>query len=348
MSNHVELIEDLVSAIHAEDLPRILEVIESRDSWASAEAGPLNVAMQTLGMYGVSGRTDRFAKALGALLDRGAEPDLVTCTLLQLNDRALVLIEKDPATISAPDVNGAFPLHAAAERGNAELAKVLCERAADTNVRDQYNQTPLMRALHAGPWKTAPSNEVAELLRQHAAQIDLWTLAALGDDATLTTALTPTNINALDHDGSTALFRAAKNNHLNTVTLLLESGANAALPCTDGQTPLSTACLHALSQECDPAIPRALIAHGAEWTIEAAIVLDDPDRVEAFVSENESTLDGQDHESPLGYAIHVWRPEVLRRLLALGAKPSKANWGHIERIAGDDAQLVAELRSLAS
>ena len=244
MSGHVELIEELVSAIHAEDLPRILGVIESRDSWASV---PLNDAMQTLGMYGVSGRTDRFARALGALLDRGAEPDLATCILLQLNDRALASIEKDPGAVETPDVNGAFPLHAAAERGNAELARVLCERGADTNVRDQHNQTPLMRALHAGPWKAAPSNPVIELLRKYGAQIDLWTLAGLGEDATIKSELTPTNINSLDNGGRTALFHAAKNNHVDTVKLLLESGAIAALPCADGQTPLSTACLHALS-----------------------------------------------------------------------------------------------------
>ena len=59
-------------------------------------------------------------------------------------------------------------------------------------------------------------------------------------------------------------------------------------------------------------------------------------------------LKNQAGEGILGYAIHVWRPKIIRCLLRNGAQPNSENWAHITRIAGiaGDELLVRELKSI--
>ena len=230
------------------------------------------------------------------------------------------------------------------------MAAALCERGADVDATDRGGARPLDNALHAGPWKPGPAQDVIAILRRFGATVDFWTLAALGDAEGLSAALArePSLIDALDGKGRPALYHAAHNNHSDAVAVLLAAGAQADRASTDGQTPLSTACLHMLSQECDIGIVRTLLAHGAALTLPAAIVLEDLAGVREFVAETPDLLAGQHHESPLGYAIHTWRPRSLRCLIDMGARPSPANWGHIERIAGDDAALVRDLKQAAA
>ena len=186
------------------------------------------------------------------------------------------------------------------------------------------------------------------MLRRHGATVDFWTLAALGDAAGLGASLESGRIGVDDQsaDGRTALYHAAHNNHLAAVTALLDAGADPNLACADGQTALYTACLHMLSQECDIEIVRRLVVHGAEVTLPAAIVLEDLDRVRALAARDPAALAGQHHDTPLGYAIHAWRPRALACLIDAGARPDASNWGHIERIARDD-ELVRDLRRRA-
>ena len=118
---------------------------------------------------------------------------------------------------------------------------------------------------------------------------------------------------------------AARNNHLEVVRVLLANGADPNRAAHDGQTPLSQACLHTLSQECDIEIVRALVEHGAPMTVEAAIVLEDLQALRDAVASDSAILDGQDHESALGYAIHAWHPASLRCLIECGAQPNAKN-----------------------
>lgn len=89
-----------------------------------------------------------------------------------------------------------------------------------------------------------------------------------------------------------------------------------------------------------------LVRHGAPMTIEATVVLEDVEALEGFVVNDPALLDGQGHESPLGYAIHAWRPASLRCLIQSGARPDAENWVHIERIAGVSSTLVSELQAI--
>ncbi len=356
--------ELLIAAIESGNAERVHSLAQSI-AWNEQPPAAADRLLQQIALYGCSGRTQRYADAVQHLLDQGVAPSLATCALLMENARAEALLAANPDAPFDVDEDAATPLHHAAERGNTALAKVLCERGADVDAVDAFGQTPIAHALHAGPWKEAAATDIVDMLRAHGATVDFWTLAALGDARALAEALdaAPALLDAPDVKGRTALFHAARNNRLAAVRTLLARGADANRACADGQTALSTACLHMLSQECDQAIVEALLSHGAEQTLEAAIVLEDEAALRRFVRGNPAVLEGQTHESPqpgsarghpsheesaLGYAIHVWRPKSLRVLIECGAVLSEENWGHVERIAGADSDIVRELRQLAT
>lgn len=338
----------LATVVEAGDADDVLAVVESAD-WRGMDPADANVLLRQVALYGYSGRTQRYVDAVRAMRAGGCLPDLASCALLADNERAVQILDADPGAVATADASGATALHYAAERGNTGLVATLCERGADVDALDHHGRPALEHALHAGPWKAEPATEVVALLRRHGATVDFWTLAALGDAAGLVASLEDGRTGVDDHnaDGRTALFQAARNNHLAAVTVLLDAGADPNRACADGQTTLYTACLHMLSQECDIEIVRALIAHGAEVTWAAAIVLEDLDLVRKLAARDPSVLAGQDHDTPLGYAIHAWRPRALACLIDVGARPNAANWGHIERIARDRA-LVQDLRRRAA
>ena len=338
----------LAAAVEAGDADDVLAVVEAMD-WRGMDPADANALLRQVALYGYSGRTQRYADAVRAMRAGGCRPDLASCAFLVDHEASVQILDADPAAVDRADASGATALHYAAERGNVALAAELCRRGADVDAVDQHGRTALEHALHAGPWKAEPATEVVALLRRHGATVDFWTLAALGDAGGLVAVLEDGRIGVDDHnaEGRTALFQAARNNHLAAVKALLDAGADPNCACADGQTTLYTACLHMLSQECDIEIVRALVAHGAEMTLPAAIVLEDLDLVRQLAARDPAVLAGQDHDTPLGYAIHAWRPRALACLIDVGARPNASNWGHIERIARDDA-LVQDLRRRAA
>ncbi|MDE0192186.1 MAG: ankyrin repeat domain-containing protein [Gammaproteobacteria bacterium] len=338
---------DIAAALDSDDATRLRVVVSSVD-WSRQDAAFANRILQRIARHGCSGRTERYCDLIDEALAAGVVPSLSTCALLRANDLAERILADTPLAVRETDENGATPLHHAAERGNATLAARLCALGAPLDVVDARGETPLAKASHAGPWKNEPAVAVVELLRKYGAAIDLFALAAMGDADGLATALGGgASANKADQYGRTLLFIAAHNNRLEAVRVLLGGGADPNVAAQDGQTPLSTACLHTLSQECDTEIVRLLVGNGAPMTIEAAIVLEDLQAIRGFVASDGAMLDGQDHESALGYAIHAWHPASLRCLIQSGARPNAENWQHIERIAGADAALVAELKQLA-
>lgn len=331
-------VQPILDSVVAED-EQTLRILAAQTDWADVDVPTTSHVLTQIGMYGCSGRTDRYRDVVESILNRGGQPDLSTCILLCLNDQAKELLKSVDASIEP------LALHEAAERGNTELARLLCENGWDPNHRDSNGSLPVANALHAGPWKTEPALDVVAVLRSNGASIDYWTMAALGDSDSLDRFLhaRPDAVDSLNEAGQSALFVAARNNHPRAVNVLLDHGANPNRSNTDGQTPLSTACLHMLSQECDIQIVNALVEQGAARTIESAVVTENLEEIEEYMRRSPSVLDGQAHESPLGYAIHTWRINSLRCLLRLGARPSEENWNHIRRIANDE-ELVHSLQ----
>lgn len=344
-----DLGDSVDQALISEDADQLRDVVSSVSDWSAIPAETVDYVLKRIGMYGFSGRTDRYKKFAEMILNRGGNPSLFTCAVLKLNGRARELINSDSSLIHAVEEDGNSALHYAAQRGNLELATLLCEQDANVDLLNDDFETPIHLASHAGPWKSEPATELVRLLTLHGATTSLHILAVIGDEQAIRELLErkQIDVNELDRGNRTALFHAAHNNHLQVVQLLLEEGADPNLSDKDGQTPLSSACLHMLSQECDPKIIDCLLSHGASNSLESAIVTEDLPLLSEIVERGSARLDGQDHESPLGYAIHVWRPKSLFRLLELGARPNAANWGHIERIA-NDPQLVERLRSVDS
>ena len=93
----------------------------------------------------------------------------------------------------------------------------------------------------------------------------------------------PFLLNACDRNGATPLHIAAEENNVELVSRLLERGASARKQDLNGRTPLDRAALAAdprdQSVERFPAIARLLLQRGAEFTIRAAVALDDAPRI---------------------------------------------------------------------
>ena len=335
--------ETLTEALASGNATSVDTVFDALDLGAVG-ATDVNRLLQLVASYGDSGRTDRYATVVARLL-RHWEPDLGTCALLGLRREASAHLKHGKGGLSARNDEGATPLHLAAERGALDLTKPLIQAGPDVNAQDAYRQKPLDRAMHAGPLKPEPADDVVALLRRSGATVDLCTLASLGDVPgckALIEAGEP--VDSRDAHGRTALFRAVRNNRPDAVSALLDLGADPNAASSDGQTPLSTDCVHTLSQECDAVILKALLDAGTHLTPIAAVVTQALGALGQFIDADPGLLEG---DELLGYAIHAWRKDALRLLLKRGAKLSATNWGHIERIAVDDAALIAELRALA-
>lgn len=178
----------IAAALDSDDAAQLRVVVSAVD-WSRQDATVANRILQRIARYGCSGRTERYCDVIDEALAAGVVPSLATCALLQANDLAERILADAPLAVRETDESGATPLHHAAERGNAALAARLCALGAPLDAVDAQGETPLAKALHAGPWKHEPAVAVVEILRKHGAVVDLFALAAMGDADGLATAL---------------------------------------------------------------------------------------------------------------------------------------------------------------
>ena len=345
----MSLVERIIELAESENAPLLLSFVRNQD-WSAMKEDELNTAIRKIASYGFSGRSDRYRDSIAYIVGNTGNFNLAACALILQNNRAKEMVRQSNTSIHFSDASGRSPLHEAAGRGNAELVELFCTKGAEVNCKDSKGNTPMDLAEHAGPWKPNKSIECVDVLVRHGALLDFRRFAAYGDVEGIesTTREENQDVNALSDRGTTALFEAARNNQLPTLKKLLELGATPDARNRDGQTPLSTACLHSLSQECDVELIESLLTAVASMSIEAAVIAEDLSRLRYFVAEQPSCLESQHHESVLGYAIHPWKCSSLKCLLELGARPNEENWRHIDRIAGPDKAFVAELRTLVN
>ena len=163
-------------------------------------------------------------------------------------EKARVLIESDPGVVNVKNDNGSTPLEEIANlqeltirvggngQGDAKdtsarpkfplVAKLLIDKGADINARDDESLTPLIWAIIRG------KKGLAELLIENCANVDL--------------ALEKTSVGAGEGmtpwvKGTTPLHFAADSGDSEMVKLLLASGAKANPRNARGQTPLAMA-----------------------------------------------------------------------------------------------------------
>jgi ankyrin repeat protein len=189
------------------------------------------------------------AAMLRALLDKGANPNVrdaggATALIVSAGDpeKARLLIRAG-ADVNAQSASGRTALQvAAAAAGGSEVVKMLLDKGARVDVRDNIEPIPI---LFTGGGKSTPLAEAGRT--GDLASIRM--LAAAGAD-----------INARSAQKVSALSEAALYGRRDVVKWLLDHGANASDPVTVLQVPvLSLAAIRG-----DAMIVRMLLAKGAD------------------------------------------------------------------------------------
>ena len=341
--------DQVLAALYADDTQKLSELVEAYEPLGDDSTDPSeNEALVAIGKFGYSGRTSRYKPFVHALLENGLQPELATCAYFGLVDRAAALVARDPRLVNALNEAGITPLHAAAERGDLETVTWLCEVGADTRKLSSDDELPIVRALHAGPWKSERALDVVDFLAPLCGlERQLWFAAGRGDTESVKSILADasTKVDEFDNAGETPLFHSCHNNQPEIVRLLLDSGADPNLATATGETPLDTACLHSLSQECDPKIITMLLQAGANETIEAAVVGENIEFIRSYAQAHPDALASNATLNPMYYAVHTGRARSLEALVELGARPDDELWKNTLRIFADDERLLRRLRA---
>ncbi|KAI9888491.1 MAG: hypothetical protein M1814_006882 [Vezdaea aestivalis] len=172
-----------------------------------------------------------------------------------------LLLDKG-ADIEAKDNYERTALHLAAENGHEAVVKLLLEKGADAEAKDEYESTALHRAAENG------HEAVVKLLLEKGADTEaknryestaLYLAAENGHEAVVKLLLEKgANIEAKDKYESTALNLAARNGHETVVKLLLEKGADA-----EAKDNYERTALHLAAENGHEAVVKLLLEKGA-------------------------------------------------------------------------------------
>jgi ankyrin repeat protein len=206
------------------------------------------------------------------------------------------------ADIDLPDPDGVSPLHLAIVNANWDLAKRLIEAGADVDQWDIFGEAPLFAAVglrsryDGGRASIDPLNETDGLTI-------IRLLLERGADPNMQLFFRPANVRGPTNTrGSTPLIRAANNNDVEVVQLLLTHAADATVYMADRQTPIH-AVLAGRANEKD-ALELIRILHDAGTDV----------NVVALVHHIEEVRGG----SALHYAVRKRYKEVIRLLASYG------------------------------
>lgn len=116
-------------------------------------------------------------------------------------------------------------LHAARNGNTNKLRELLAHNRALVNARSESGESAILLAVYNG------HSEVAKLLLDHGAELNIWEAAAVGATKRVSEWLkeNPDLVHAYSHDGFTPLQLAAFFGHRETVELLLDHSAEINL-----------------------------------------------------------------------------------------------------------------------
>ncbi len=201
-------------------------------------------------------------KVLSTLLDTGAKPnakDNSGKTSLHRAARrgnkktSLLLINFNGTDINSVDGSKRTPLHYAAQEGKLDVVKLLCERGALTDLRDQNGHTPLdLAADHPAVFeflseRDVDVNKVLTTVSEEDAdkglgKRNIHVAAKSGNLINVQRVIAKgADLDARNKHGATALHIAAKDGYDDIITALLEAGADPNIRDEDGKCPLHRA-----------------------------------------------------------------------------------------------------------
>ena len=140
---------------------------------------------------------------------------------------------------------GSTPLHTAASANHVEIARLLIQRGARVNVKDDSDNAPLHLAIHGG------HGELAKLLiesgayihsRNYNGNLPIQVAASAGLPDVITQLIAAGSpVNAQDQVGDTPLHDAALQGQVEAAQVLIGAGADVNATNKEGKTPLDLA-----------------------------------------------------------------------------------------------------------
>lgn len=246
-------------------------------------------------------------------------------------------ILQDIGSASAPESPASYPLHEAADKGHARVARLLIERGHDPLRLDDAGLRASDRARVAGYVDLA--SELAALEGEtgtSAQRLSVKELFGLvqGKLATITALIEARRIRAIDAKGDTPLHICAAQGRLNFCDLLVKAGADPSVRNFDGKAPHDRAAEngHVTAAE----LLRALVPEPASAEPNATQPKEDPEsrppaspqpaaemdevfEFDAFDLEFEGSQEAEDFHEQLDLVSHVSNFEKVEgRVVRLG------------------------------
>ena len=227
------------------------------------------------------------------VLAYGAPDDIFNASALGRVQRVAELLAGDPSLANARDRIGCTPLFLAAWTGYPVVVERLLQFGADPNVRSRAGQTPLDTSV-THIWEGEQST-VARLLLEYGANPSFFAACVVGSSEHVKRYLEDdlALVNQPFDQGGSPLEVAAEAGHVEVGTLLVQAGA--------------------------------------EVDIFSAASLGRHPQVEAFLQDDPTLLHAKRRMGgyrPLHCAAECGHPEIVRRLIQLGAEVDARNaWG---------------------
>jgi ankyrin repeat protein len=216
----------------------------------------------------------------------------------------------------APD--NATPLHFAALHGDLETVRLLVEAGADVDGKGDDHEVGVLG------WATCfreVRQDVAALLLDHGATLNLWTAIALDreDDVAAMIARDPALLVARmtrNQHRRTPLHHAVAKNRPRIVQLLLALGADPGTRDATGATALTTAA----QERADQSIVAALLAAGTSLDLLTAVNLERYQEAEALLRADPARIGPHGADTiALHLAVNKRNLAAIRWLVAHGA-----------------------------
>ena len=228
------------------------------------------------------------------------EPDarpLYYASMCGFDQLAKHLTLKYPQYVSATGGRCGTALHSASFEGHLQVTRYLLRHGVDVNVRNFFNDTPLLLASWKGHC------DIVQCLLEHDADVEL--------------------PDQFDH---TPLLLAACWRRVDIVRVLLEHSANVHSRDRDGRTPLHKAISSTGPRSDYAQVVRLLLEHGANPNTRDAhcqtplhtLFSDDPDGLDIFriLVEHGADVDAEDNDgkTPLQLSLERGHEEVTQLL----------------------------------